>query len=137
MCQIISFGFTQNGNQSSGSCTGTTLDTIGAFVSISVEASDIGKQMMASVGLLWNGSPTGSYTYKSTTFTPSTGLLTAYIPFTGLTPKVGTYSFLNGCAYINAPDFSSQYCYSCSTLRCSTLTVSTPCTTPSCGFGLT
>lgn len=140
MCNIIEYGFTKNGGAtlSSPTCTAITSDIIGAKVSISIEAEDVGIPMIANIGLFWNGAPTGAYSYESASYTPSsTGLWTFTIPFTGLTPKVGTYTFHDGCVYINAPDYSSQYCNKCDTTKCTTLTICTPnwqCETPLNGY---
>lgn len=142
MCIIISYGFTENGSQSSGSCTALLSSTIGAFVSIQVEAADVGKTLMAGVGFLINGvkqyNPGGYDTFRSNGFTPTyAGLYTFAIPFTGVPTRIGTYTLGFGglgCAYIHYPtDLAYYVCYSCTTTRCTTLIVSTPppaCLTP-------
>lgn len=137
MCQIIVYGFTVDGNLVSGpTCNTDTLSTIGTDVSISVETVDVGISMIANVNVLINGINKG--TFISPAYTPSsTGLWTFHIPFTGLPTTAGTYTFgSGGCAYINSPDFTSQYCYACTSLRCTSLTVTQACTVPSCGFNL-
>lgn len=142
MCIIISYGFTENGIQSGGSCNALSTSTIGAFVSIQVEAADVGKTLIAGVGLIINGvkqyNPGGYDTFLSNGFTPTyAGLHTFDIPFTGVSTKIGTYTLGFGgpaCAYIYySTNLGSYICYSCTTTRCTTLTVSTPppvCSTP-------
>lgn len=142
MCIIISYGFTENGNQSGGSCTALLTSTIGAFVSIQVEAADVGKTLMAGVGLMINDvkqyDPGGYDTFLSNGFTPTyAGLNTFAIPFTGIPTKIGKYTLGFGgpsCAYIYySTNLGSYVCYSCTTTRCTTLTVITPpsvCPTP-------
>lgn len=135
MCIIISYGFTVNGNDVSGpTCNAITSDILGAKVSISIEASDVGRSLIADVAVRINGIFKGNYESVSFTPTYSPGLHTFNIPFTGLSTQIGIYTFgSDGCAFIHAPDYMSQYCYACTTTRCTTLTVSTPlpvCSTP-------
>jgi len=135
MCKIISYGFTVNGNDVSGpACNAIISDILGARVSISIEASDVGRSLIADIAVRINGIFRGNYASPSYTPTYSPGMWTFIIPFTGLSTQIGTYTFgSDGCAFIHAPDYTSQYCYSCTTTRCTTLTVSTPppvCSTP-------
>lgn len=135
MCQIISYGFTENGSQSGGSCTALSTSTIGAFVSIQVEAADVGKTLIAGLGFLINDikqyNPGGYDTFLSSGFTPTyAGLYTFAIPFTGIPTKIGTYMLGFGgpaCSYIYySTNLGSYICYSCTTTRCTILTVTSP-----------
>lgn len=136
MCSIISYGFTVNGNDVSGpTCNATTLDILGAKVSIQTDVSDVGNSLMASISLFFNGTSIGNYASPSQTPTYSPGMLTFTIPFTGLTTQVGKYRIgaeFFPCARIYSPDYVTLYCESCGG-RCTEVTVSTPpiiCPTP-------
>lgn len=140
MCQVISFGFTLNGGGTLNgpTCNGLTTDTIGAQISILTDASDIGQTYVGTVYLLFNGSPTGSYIYNSAPkYMGGLTMWTFDISFTDIVPKIGTYSLLDGCVYINTSDGLSQACFSCTTTKCTSLTTTTPlCTQPSCSFNI-
>jgi hypothetical protein len=139
MCSVIEYGFTINGNlRSSSPCDAITSDTLGAQASISIEASDIGKTIVAAVGLRIND--IGKGTFYSAQFTPtySPGLYTFTIPFTGIPTQLGTYTLGYGgagCSYIyNITNLSSYICYSCTSADCAQVNVTAPCTIPGCGF---
>ncbi len=131
MCQIIAYGFTQNGSPSSGACIGTTLDTIGAYIDASIEASDVGNPMIGSIDITINSTPSGPYI--SSTFTPTSAGLHRF-NITGINTQVGTYNIdADGCVFISAPDYSNQYCYRCDTSGCKSLIITLPkwqCTNP-------
>ncbi len=140
MCSILSYGFTKNGSPalSGSTCSGVTTDTLGAQVSIGIDASDSGKTYVATVYLLLNNFPTGAYMYNSAPkYTGGISMWTFDIPFTGLVTNAGTYTFLDGCTYINTSDGLSQACFRCDTTRCIVLTITQSCTTPVCSFTIT
>lgn len=137
MCNIISYGFTVNGNDVSGpTCNATTSDILGVKVSISIDASDVGNSLIASVSIFFNDTLIQGYASPSYTPAYSPGIWTFNIPFTGLTTQVGKYRIGAGflpCAYIFSPDYATRYCESCGAFRCNEVTVSTPpivCPTP-------
>lgn len=140
MCSIIYYGFTKNGGSTpSGSpCDATTSDTIGVEVAVSIDASDVGKTIIAQVGLRIDD--IGKGTFSSGQFSPtySPGLHTFTIPFTGVPTQLGTYTLGYGgagCSYVyDIANLSSYICYSCSTTKCTTVIVTAPCTIPGCGF---
>lgn len=134
MCNINSYGFTKNGapSPSGSTCNAITSDIIGAEVSITTDASDVGKTILAAVGLRIND--VGQGTFYSGQFTPITSseTHTFTIPFTGVSITLGTYTFGYGgagCSYIyDITNLGSYICYSCSTTKCTTLTVTAPST---------
>lgn len=142
MCTVIYYGFTINGSTKSYSpCDATTSDIIGAKVAVQTVASEVGKTLVASVGLRIND--INQDTFYSEQFTPisSPALHELNIPFTGVPTQLGTYTFGYGgagCSYIyDISDLSSYLCYSCSTTKCTTLIISQGCTTPGCTLTVT
>ncbi len=139
MCNIIEYGFTINGSmKSTSSCNATTSDTLGARVGVQTDASEIGKTLVAAIGLRIND--IGKGTFYSEQFTPtySPALHTFNIPFTGVPTQIGTYTFGYGglgCSYIyNISNLSSYICYSCTSDDCFEVIVTAPCIVPGCGF---
>ena len=138
MCNIIEYGFALNGGNSlSGpTCNGTTLDTLGASVSIATDASDYGMTYVAEVNVLYNGYSVGTFRSASK-YMGGLTLWTFQIPFTGLSSLAGAYTFGGGgCASIKSADYVNQYCYRCDTTRCTSLSITQACTQPVCSFNI-
>lgn len=140
MCNIIVYGFTSDGIQMSGSCTTTTASTLGAYISLQTENTDIGKTIVARVNVRKEPNNIGEFNSSEYTVIYA-GLLTLYIPFTDITISPGTYTLgygATGCGYIyDTTNLGSYICYSCDTTRCTSAIVTLPCTNPTCEFSLT
>ena len=140
MCTIIVYGFTVSGNLISGpTCSADIGQTIGAQVQAQFDASEVGLTLVAKVDLYRNGVRINTSPLISQEYTvPYAGAMsTLNIPFTGISMTAGTYDFGTNGTSIHTPDFYSQYCYAVTSTRCTSLTLSIPCITPSCNFKLT
>lgn len=133
MCQIASYGFSRGtGPINSTTCNGTTNETFTVDVSmvIATDGSDTGKTFFAECDLQ-NVNTGIVYTPKSSSWYVNSSMHTFNIPLTGLMSNPGTYNILS--ARISTSSVTGD-CFSFSSTRCTSLTLTSPCNTPTCGF---